>query len=367
LREAKRRERIQTLYAENPTGMERPVFDPVHEALYSVADGEKPLFVLADGLDSALEVHRALQLREELGFSLALAGLHQGFDVADDLRGQSIPLFLALGLPRAEIDTTSAKLFVADTLAVDTTDVIAPEQTLRLTGDLRTETYEEIDVERENLSIRQNMERQRYYGTAARFRDAGLSFGVTTIGSLPDKIREHLHKMIEAGLPEDAALAALTVDGARLLGIDRMVGTVEAGKLANLVVTKGSYFDPKSPVQYVFVYGEKFEITPAKRAKPSIAGVWQIGVETGDGTVPATVTIRDEGGALSGEIESSQLQAPSTLEDVVLSAGRLTFTFRTSEYGRITARLVVSGDSMSGTMAVPGEGNFNITGSKSPK
>jgi hypothetical protein len=268
LREAKRREHIHALYAEDPAGMERPVFDPVHEALYPVARGEKPLFVLADGLDSALEVHRALQLQNELGFSLALAGLHQGFDVADELKGQSIPLFLALGLPRRVTDTTSVELMVADTVAVDTTDIIAPEQTLRLTGDLRTETYEEIELEEENLDIRQKMELQRYYGTGARLRDAGLRFGVTSIGSRVSDIREHVRKMIDAGLPEDAALAALTVDGARLLGIDRMVGTVDEGKMANLVVTKGSYFDPKSPVQFVFVNGKKFEVTPTGSRTP---------------------------------------------------------------------------------------------------
>jgi hypothetical protein len=142
---------------------------------------------------------------------------------------------------------------------------------------------------------------------------------------------------------------------------------VDEGKMANLVVTKGSYFDPKSPVQFVFVNGKKFEVTPVKRSKPSIAGVWQLGVETGDGTMPATLTLREEGGELSGELESPKLQDPSKLEEIQLSAGRLTFSFRTSEYGRITAKLVLSGDSLSGTLAVPGEGRFSVTGSRTPE
>lgn len=270
VREADRRRRIERLYDEDPAGLERPAFDPVHEAFYPIISREKPLFVRADGDDSALKVHRALQLQEELGFALAIAGLDQGFDVVDVLAGTDTPLFLTLDLPDepdepdttdAAVDTTVVDTTAAETPPADTTRAITPEDPASFfVSDLRTHSYEDVEAERRNLEARRSIERGRYVATAADFHEADLRFGVTTLGADPDEIRGSLREMIEAGLPEDAALAALTIDGARLLGIDRSTGTVEEGKMANLVVSQGSYFDPDNPVRYVFVDGQMFEI-----------------------------------------------------------------------------------------------------------
>jgi imidazolonepropionase-like amidohydrolase len=65
-------------------------------------------------------------------------------------------------------------------------------------------------------------------------------------------------------LPKDVALRALTLNPARILGIDRQLGSIEKGKIANLMVTKGDFFDKDSPVRYVFVDGKKFEIEEKK-------------------------------------------------------------------------------------------------------
>lgn len=364
MREAERRRRIETLYADDPAGLDRPTYDPVHEAFYPVLEEEKPLFVLADGDDSALEVHRALALRDELGFTLALAGLSQGFDVADDLEGSDTPLFLTLNLPK-EPDEDDA-----DTTATDTTKAVTPEgEATFFVSDLRTHSYEDVEAERDNLEARQALWRERYISTAADLHEAGLSFGVTTLAAEAKDIRKNLRKMIDAGLPEDAALAALTVDGARLLGIDRSVGTVEEGKLANLVVTKGSYFDPDSPVRYVFVDGQKYDMDDeSKAADPdelaAIEGTWTLEVRTPDGPIPATLELEAEGGELTGTVSASVLPTPSTIEDVEIDGDRLTFTFRTSQYGRVSADLTVSGSSLSGTVEVPGEGAFDVDGTK---
>ena len=60
--------------------------------------------------------------------------------------------------------------------------------------------------------------------------------------------------MKEGGLPEDAALKALTVNAARLAGAGDRLGTLEKGKMANVIVTEGNLFD--SPrIRHVFVAG----------------------------------------------------------------------------------------------------------------
>ncbi len=255
LREAERRRRIERMYVEDPTGVNRPEYDPVHEALYPVLSRERPVYARAAGDDSALEVHRALQLREELGFSLALVGLHRGFDAVDALIGEGVPLFLTLDLPEAP-DTTRADTSVSDTAQVMTPD----EPATFFVSDLRTHSYQDVERETENLDARQALAREHYYATAARFYEADLRFGVSTLGAEPGDIRPNIRRMIDAGLPEDATLAALTIDGARLLGIDRIVGTVDVGKMANFVVVKGSYFEPDDPIRYVIVDGRFYEV-----------------------------------------------------------------------------------------------------------
>jgi imidazolonepropionase-like amidohydrolase len=57
------------------------------------------------------------------------------------------------------------------------------------------------------------------------------------------------------GLDHDAAIRALTLDAARILGVDSQVGSIEPGKLANLVVMKGDALEIRSQIQHVVISG----------------------------------------------------------------------------------------------------------------
>lgn len=263
--EARRGQQIEELYAENPAGLERPTFDPVRQALYPVIRGERPIFALTNGTNSALEVHRAIQLGDELDIPIVLAGLTQGFEVIEHL--DDIPLFLTLDLPKEPDEDEAADTTLteaeeeADMPPPDTVRAMTPEDPASFfVSDLRTHSYEDVEDERRSLKARQALERDRYVATAAELHEAGLRFGMTTLGADPEDIRSNLREMIGAGLPEEGALSALTIDAARLLDLERVAGTIEPGKLANLVVTRGSYFDPDAPVRYVFIEGRKFEV-----------------------------------------------------------------------------------------------------------
>jgi imidazolonepropionase-like amidohydrolase len=60
---------------------------------------------------------------------------------------------------------------------------------------------------------------------------------------------------VKAGLPEDAAIRALTIQAATIAGVAERLGSLEKGKIANLIVTDGNLFDEKTTVKRVFVEG----------------------------------------------------------------------------------------------------------------
>ena len=95
----------------------------------------------------------------------------------------------------------------------------------------------------------------------------GLEIAFTTHG-LKDKktFRKNLAKVIERGLAKRDALAALTTTPAKLTGASDQLGTVEPGKLANLIVVEGDYFDPKAKLKGLWIEGRWTSFEPEKLA-----------------------------------------------------------------------------------------------------
>jgi adenine deaminase len=61
---------------------------------------------------------------------------------------------------------------------------------------------------------------------------------------------------IRGGLQQDAALRAITVDAAEMLGVDHRLGSIEVGKDANIIVCDGDLFHYRSFVQWAVVDGK---------------------------------------------------------------------------------------------------------------
>lgn len=88
-----------------------------------------------------------------------------------------------------------------------------------------------------------------------------INFAFTT-ADLKDKKQflTNLKKAIEYGLPENEALRALTVKPAQLLGVDKQIGTLEAGKIANFFISSAPLFSDDAVITENWVNGIKFKV-----------------------------------------------------------------------------------------------------------
>ncbi len=101
--------------------------------------------------------------------------------------------------------------------------------------------------------------RQKTLETTRILSDAGVTVALTTDHPVHN-IYQLLHAgaavVREGGLDQFRALQCITINAAKILGIDKQVGTIEKGKDADLVVVDGHPFDYLSPVMYTLINGQ---------------------------------------------------------------------------------------------------------------
>jgi hypothetical protein len=215
----------------------------------------------------------------------------------------------------------------------------------------------ELDEEDEQLSVTVQTMR-RYLDAAAgpaRLHEAGVEFALTTSG-LDSKSTFHkqMHKIVEAGLPEDVALAALTTVPARLLGVDRVVGTLTPGKIANLVVTDGPLFAEKTKIRETFVDGRRHELEVKEKPKgdPDAVvdprGTWAVVIKMGTRTMEREWTIEGTSGDYKGTAETGG--GTVSFDSVELAGNVMTVVFPARQ-GRPSMEVtaIIDGDSFKGS------------------
>ena len=143
-----------------------------------------------------------------------------------------------------------------------------------------------------------------------RLRDAGVTIAFTTAGvDDKQKFREHIRTAVERGLSLDDALAASTTVPAKLFGLEDKVGTIAAGKLANLMICDGDWLAEKTKVVETWVDGQRFEHDPA--AVNEVAGTWKLTLES-DGEL--FVHLEEKDGKLSGEASTTEPEEATAKE-----------------------------------------------------
>lgn len=215
-------------WTRNPQGRKRPEFNPALEALSPAAEGKRRVLIEPG---SALMVDRAARVALELKLDFAIISSSQEWRRPDLAKETGATFIVPVNFP------TLPKL---------------PNE----------DDWEQV-----------SLDQLRAWDWAAEnpalLRQQGREIAFTTY-SLSDKkaFRKNLKLAIERGLSEDDALAALTTVPAKLCGVEKQLGTIEAGKIANLTVVDGKgYFDPESRVRDVWVDGRNYFVQAAKDEK----------------------------------------------------------------------------------------------------
>ena len=216
-------------HTRNPTG-KRPEYNPALEAMHlPTRSKEKQSVVIETG--SVLMIDRAMRLSEELGFQPIFVATGQEWRRPDLMQNNAVPFIVPIAFAAAP----------------------------------------ELPDEDDWTQVSLDQLRAWDWGPEVPALLAGADRPIAlTLHGLADAkgFRKNLRQAIDRGLKEDTALAALTTVPADLLDAERDLGTVEKGKLANLTIVDGSYFDPAAPLHSVWVEGRPYLIdTPKENDK----------------------------------------------------------------------------------------------------
>ena len=319
------------IYERAPRGTRRPETDRSLEALVPVIDGRMPVVMLAN---SEREISRALDLASEFKLRLIIAGGREADRLTERLVKQNVPVLLSLNLPRR----TTAAIPEAD-----------PEP-LRV--------------------LRERVEAQQ---TAGKLAKAGVRFAFQS-GSLTNisDLLVNAGRVIENGLTANDALRAFTIWPAEILGVQNQLGSIEAGKIANLTVTRGDLFDRNSRVAHVFIDGRPVDLRPAPGGVPArniLSGTWTVNVNLGGQERTITLNLQQEGDRLSGSI-SGPLGA-GEISNASMTGGEVRFTVALNVEGQtkeatFTGRL--ANNEIRGNVTIVGSapGTFTATRSGQP-
>ncbi|MBL7723692.1 MAG: amidohydrolase family protein [Chitinophagaceae bacterium] len=125
---------------------------------------------------------------------------------------------------------------------------------------------------------------------AATFEKAGIPFCLTTsdLRSV-SQFWTNLRKAMEYGLSENKVMEALTKTPATIMGIYDKVGSLDAGKLGNFLITNGPLFSEKTIILQNWVQGIKYTV---KEDAASVAGTYTLAVTTPAGKETYTLDVK---------------------------------------------------------------------------
>ena len=213
--DADRYKRVKAQYDASPRGLPRPEYD---RALEGVIGSTRILLPASN----PIQIARMIKFAAELKQKAILYGMFDGYRTADMVKASGLPVLVSLKWPEKARDG-------------DPEDVDAMK-TLEL--------------------------RDRAPSTPAAFAKQGILFGFySDTVDAPRDLFKAVKKAMDNGLATTDALKAMTINIAKIYNVDDRLGSIEKGKIANLVITNGELLQERPPVKMVFIDGVKYEPT----------------------------------------------------------------------------------------------------------
>lgn len=201
----------------------RPPYDAATDVLQSALARRLPVAFRGD---SSRDILRALDMARQFKLDAIVTGAREADQVAGDLKNADARVILSLDYPRR-----------SESLAPDADEPLSA------------------------LRARANAPK-----AAAALAKGGVPFAFESgaLGDPRDFIR-NAARAVQNGLSRDDALRALTLQAATMAGAADRVGSLEVGKIANVLVTEGDLFDEKMTIKHVFVDGRavNLDVAPA--------------------------------------------------------------------------------------------------------
>ena len=321
-------------------GVNRPEHDKRLAALQPALKGELPVLFVAN---SDGDIRRALMIADEFKLKPMIAGAMYGYRVADILKSRGVPVILSLDFPRRSADLPDDE-----------------DETLRV--------------------LRQRAETPR---GAARLAQAGVKFAFSSGSLRPQDFIANVQKAVENGLSKDEALRALTINAAEIFGAADQLGTIEVGKIANLVVATGDLLAKDAKVRHVFIDGDQIELKrpdaaparggmgggrpggPAGGAPVDPSGTWSLIIQSPQGDLNAQLALTKEGDQIGGNLTTPMGTAALKTGRVTGNQIRLTATLEIAGQSiDATISGTIEGDSIRGSIVTGSMGSFEFTGTR---
>ncbi|MGA8222184.1 MAG: amidohydrolase family protein [Candidatus Acidiferrales bacterium] len=173
------------------------------ESLIPVVEGKLPVLVIAN---EARDIRTAVEFCAKRNLKMILAGGSQSWKVKDLLKEKKIPVILG-------------------------------------------------PIER--LPDEEDTPYDKPMSQPAELYAAGIPFAFSSFGfSFSRRLSQFAGTAVAYGLPHEEALKAVTLNAAKMFGLDDQLGTIEPGKIANLIVTNGDPLEIRTDVRFLFIKGQ---------------------------------------------------------------------------------------------------------------
>jgi imidazolonepropionase-like amidohydrolase len=113
-----------------------------------------------------------------------------------------------------------------------------------------------------NMPLREDDPYDSLFENASKLQAAGVRFCIST-GDSGAHVRDlpfHAGMAAAYGLPKAEALKAVTLYPAQIIGVADRLGSIEQGKIANLVVTDGDLLEARTRVRHLFIAGRQLPL-----------------------------------------------------------------------------------------------------------